>query len=518
MSSAPLRAIRDALLGVSVEDRPGNLLELLAADIAAAESGWPMCIVAADNLFVERLQRALPDAMALRPFDEVVEWDEDDKRTLERSGVLVAGTSARQLLPRPLVQSIQVAALAGAPVVLLVESIGRTRDPAKSVAGIPRQLASAIPHVRVSWVCLGDSRYEGPTVCEAAASALPLRSPAQRACGLAAFRAQAAAAALEGRMNMVQRLISAASESGSLLRATEHGGTILASAETAGWRQHLRGMRDALAAIDVDDVVNAARGEASRGAIPRRAFSLLRDRAGKGLAKAAKDAEPLFLADLDRFVTALTRDLMRARDALDALGAPVELTPPDFTTLRSSIRSQIEWISTQILASMVIPDRILALAELAGRIECGEDKETAPPGDDAIPPYPDDAGDSAPEVATEEKAGDRSPQDSEDQGIPQSEEGGLASRIRGLLANAPERVLVARLGAALNEALGEAQVRYEHTINTACTAWAHRLAEVVEGAYAPLHVASEQARQAVGCRLDGLVGALHAVEEVYAPR
>ena len=501
MSLAPIETLISALSNLAAEDKPYALLEVLEGDLQAGGNDWPIAIVAADSDFRERLHSAMPSAVMLRPFNEVVVWSADDDRIIERAGLLVAGSHARQLLPETLVTAIQVADAAGTPILLLVDSMGRTSDPSRARAGIPRQLAAGLPGVPVTFVCLGDSRFEGASLAEAASNAMLLCSPGKKVRALGSFRAQDATTALAARAEHVQLAIRAASENAVLLRATEHGGTILGSAEVGGWRQHLGGYREALAAVDIADVVNTARGQASGAAIVRRAVEELRDRCRNGLKKASKEAEILVLSDLERIATVLTRDLTRAREELASLGVMVEDTKPSLGPLQASIRSKLAEIVDQVVAGVQMSDQILVLAEALGMPQ-------SPAGGTGPTPNSKDKKQARDASGSPKANAQNTPQ-------PDPEDEKLSSRLRRVLANAPERVIAARLHEALDDALGEALARCDQGVDNACSGWGARFQEQIERAFAPLHAASEKSLHATASRLDALMRAMQIVESIH---
>lgn len=500
MSFAPIETLINALSSLAEVDQPHSLLKVLEEDLQAGVNGWPTAIVAADKYLGERLHSVMTDAVMLRPFEEVVVWGADDTRIMERTGLLVVGTHARQLLPGTLVAAIQVAASAGSPVLLLVDSMGRTSDPSAARAGIPRQLAAALPDVQVALVCLGDTRFEGPSVTEAASKAEELRLPSRRAHTLAAFRARAVSEALASRAEQVRLALRAASENAGLLRATEHGGTILASAEVGGWKQHLRVNRDALTAINIADVVSTARAQVSGAAVVRQAVEELRGRCEKGLKKTSKEAESLVLSDLDRITTALTRDITRSRETLAALGVMVEDTKPNLDSLQASIHPKLVEIIDRVVAGIEMPDQLLALAETLGRPNSTND------GTLPMPPAKE-------EKPAQSPPSDPKPNDDTPQPTPDDEK--ISSRLLRVLANAPERVIAARLHDALDEAMSEALTRCDHAVDDVCAAWSSRLEESIERAFAPFHTVAEEARHATGSRLDALVRAMQVVESIH---
>jgi len=204
MSTATINTISDVLAGLLEPDQPKALTEVLAGDAAAARDGFPICIVAPDATSVADLRDAVPDALALSPFNEVVEWTADDCLLLERAGVLVAGTTARQLLPRTLVDAMIVAAKAGTPIALLVAGMGRTCDPRAASAGAGKQFEAVLPKARKLHVCLGESRYPGPSLTEAVAGALALIGPQGKTRALAALRAEQVRSVLVDRVDQVR--------------------------------------------------------------------------------------------------------------------------------------------------------------------------------------------------------------------------------------------------------------------------------------------------------------------------
>ncbi|MCA9181193.1 MAG: hypothetical protein KDA51_07055, partial [Planctomycetales bacterium] len=209
--------VHDALAGLLDLDQPKALIEVLAGDATAARSGFPVCIVAADGGFVADLSNALPEAITLRPFNEIVEWTADDCLLLERAGVLVVGTTARQLLPRTLVDAMTVAAEAGTPVALLVAGLGRIGDPHAASVGAGKQLEAALPKARKLYVCLGESRFHGPSLAEAVVDALALKAPKDKAHALGILRAERIYGVLAERVKQVRTTSYQIGEQASLL-------------------------------------------------------------------------------------------------------------------------------------------------------------------------------------------------------------------------------------------------------------------------------------------------------------
>lgn len=499
MSTATIDTVRHALAGLQETDQPKALIELLAGDAAAARAGFPVCIVAPDGGFVADLSEALPDALALRPFNEVVEWTADDRLLLERAGVLVAGATARQLLPRTLVDAMTVAADAGTPIALLVAGLGRTGDPRSVSVGTGKQLEAALPKARKLHVCLGESRFPGPSLAEAIVDALALRAPQGKAHALATLRAERIRGVLAERVEQVRSASHQIGEHASLLRQKEHAGAILARAGAAAWPQYLAPLREALSSIDPDAIVGQVRAQERGVAMVQRALELLRERASESLERAACETEPLMLAEIEQLAKTLGGDIERSREALASLGHPVEPGAIELGDVREQIRARLDVVVAECLAALDVPSGLLSLAgwfeQPNDRSEHGSDEETAGDEDE----HKGEESNETPEAGQDAPGHERS-------------EGTTAGRFRNLLARLPEHLIAARLRVALEEALSEADVRAGIAIDAAVSAWKEVLPASVERSYAPLHDAAGRARRVASSRMDGLLATLRALD------
>ncbi len=499
MSTATINTIRDVLAGLLEPDQPKALTEVLAGDAAAARDGFPICIVAPDATSVADLRDAVPDALALSPFNEVVEWTADDCLLLERAGVLVAGTTARQLLPRTLVDAMIVAAKAGTPIALLVAGMGRTGDPRAASAGAGKQFEAVLPKARKLHVCLGESRYPGPSLTEAVAGALALRGPQGKTRALAALRAEQVRSVLVDRVDQVRSKSDQIGEHTSLLRQKERAGKILARAAAAAWHQHLAPLREALSTIDPDGIVGEVRVDKRGVAMVQRALELLRERASESLEHAVSESEQLMLAEVDQLAKTLGDDVERAREALASLGNPVEPGAVELGDVRDNLHARLNVVVAEALAELDVPSDLLSLVNwfqqrddqseygTGEESDLGKDKDT-----DGKSHEESEAGEHAPGYdSTERRAVDR---------------------LRDLLAPLPEHIIAGRLRVALEEALSEADVRAGLAIDAAVLAWKELLPASVERSYVSLHDAAGRTRRAVSSRLDALLAALRALD------
>ena len=523
MTTTGLDALSDVLTGLQEGDQPREVLAVVKRDIEEVRRGWPAAVVAQDRSLGESILRRLPGAACLPPFDEVVEWLADDRDSLERASIVVATTTARQLLPRTLTEALEVAAAAGAPILLIVLAMGRVRDPASAEATYVRQVASALPGARVNLVCLGDERHAGPSFDEAVAQVSALRRPIDRMNSLAALRAGQAAALIADRAEIVRRDLASASETASLLRALEQGGLVLATAEVRGWQQHLQALLVPLRAINVADVVATARAGASGAAVVKQAILELRARCENGIKKASKEVEEKLIADLERLVSAIARDFVRALESLRSLDVEVDAPTPNLGSLRDRLRPNLAEIAGKTLAGIEMPDQLLAMADLiaGGRAGPAEEPRTETPDaaptsqggpskEEAEAPSQSDAGPTSngggDDEANEPSSDDRTPLDPKWQ------------RLAEILANVPERLIVARLHGALEEAVSEALVRCDHAMDATCATWSVEVEERIESGFMPLHRFSEAHRLRLSGRLDALTRTLRELERFDAVR
>jgi len=499
MSTSSIDAVREVLADLLEPDQPQALIEVLAGDAAAAKDGFPVCIVASDETFVADLSATLPDAFALRPFNEVVEWTKDDRLLLQRAGVLMAGTTARQLLPRTLVDAMTVAAGAGTPIALLVDGIGRTSDPQAASAGAGKQLEAALPKARSVHLCLGDSRFPGPDLAKAAATAIALRAPEGKAHALATVRVERIRVVLAERVDQVRSATQQIGEQAILLRQNENAGEILARATAAAWHQHLAPLREALISIDLDAIVNEVRGNERGVAMIQSALEMLREHVSGTLTSAVSDAEPLMMADLENLAKYLGNDIECSREAFAFLGNPVESSDVDFTDARDKVCQRLDVMVGECLASLEVPTRLLSLAQWF------EQSDDRPQADSEVETSND-------EVTEMEGENDEEFETVENEPGYDPKKGRAMDRFRHLFARLPEHILAKRLEAALRETLSEADVGVGFAIEAAVATWTEGLRASVGRAYAPFHDVSDQARSDASLRLDTLLAALRAID------
>ena len=501
MSTAMIDALRNILAGLLEPDQQQALFELLAGDAAAASDGFPVCIVASDSTFLTDLTTVLPGAVALQSFNEVVEWTADECLIMERAGVLVAGTTARQLLPRTLVEALNMAAGAGTPIALIVSEVGRTNDPQATSSGVGRQLEETLSNARAIHVCLGDTRFHGPDLAGGVMKALALRGTQAKGRALVMKRAELVRSALAERIDQVSLLSHQLAENSSLLRQKEQASVILTRATTAAWYQHIALLREALASVDPSAIVDQARGTDRGVAMIQRALELIRESTSESLNQVKSDAEPLVMAELEQLAKTIRADIHRSRESLVSLGNPVETCEFDLEEIREKVRISLASVVDEILAALDVPTELLALARWFERRDNASEFQTDEDHDR------DESNNNDNDRDIKNDDGRNAPK--EDEAEERSE-----SRLRRVVAQMPEHLIAVRLEAALIEALSEADNGAGLAINTAVDAWKQKLPDTIEQSYSPLHDACVRASHEASSRLDKLLAAFREIDSI----
>ena len=486
MTGGLIDSVLELLASLPEVDRPLRLLELLHGDSVAASGGFALCLLAADATLAAKFAAERPDATALRPFREVLDWTVEERAAVERAGVLVAGTTARQLLLEPLIAALKVAASVGVPVATLVAGMGRLQDPAAAEARMRARLREALPSGATCTVaCLGDSRYAGLALADALGRADKLHTPGPRERGLVAARTVEARAFLHDKVEELQASMRRASEKGRLLRDKEKAHAILARAEVAAWTQYLGPFRSALADTDPDSILDAAQREANGLEVITKATELLREQVRAALERVRGAAELALVGALQRFVHKLRGDLSRGRGDLgsDREDAADEL-------LGDQIRQRLTALVEESSRALPLASSWQSLLVwLEGRGH-------------ARPDDPDSTGGPDSGAAAEPSEGDdRSARESQ-----------AERATRDLLAGMSRRFVRTMLSGAITRALAAGAERLEIAIDAALASWADLLRRTVEDRYAPLHREGQDDRSEVSSRLDAVLAVLKALD------
>ena len=206
---------------------------------AEATVSLPVAVVAAtvegQQDLVEAIEAAHPDldTVALPPLRSRLAYDEHELDALVLTRALFVLTTARSLVPAPLVHVLAHARQHGLPVAVVVDRMRGSADPVKRSLEVPGKLMKELGSTPMHVVCLGDERFAGPEVDAAvtqAWTALALDDTERRHKRLVAMRTAQVRAWVRVRSAAQSQLYQSLAAERRQVRSTREADALLARA------------------------------------------------------------------------------------------------------------------------------------------------------------------------------------------------------------------------------------------------------------------------------------------------
>ncbi|MES2641334.1 MAG: hypothetical protein V4850_17720 [Myxococcota bacterium] len=448
-----LQSSASCLAGLDPADRSPELEQQLAADLLVEAAGFPVVWLASDAERAQRLADVLPRAVSLPAFRDVGTWSPEQLAAIERAGVLVALTTAGQLLPRTLAAALIHAARSDVPVALLVDGLDRVREPEAVAAGVPRQLdevlaegvgagRTRLPERDI--VCLGNARVAGPDLAQAVVRGVALHHPGTRSRALARLRAAEARLWIEVKLQHVTALASLSAEHAGLIRESQLGVDVLARRHVGAWIQPLSSIGAALAKLDPEAMVARVYEDARATPLAEAFAARLREEMGSAVALPTHEVEAHLRADLNELRRLVLADLGRLDEAFVARfpgSLPPQSAPLASDALLARVAARLDAIAEEVNAAVLEPALLRVFSEL---LRGGSSAANQPGSEDARAPSPD----------------------------------AQAPLTRSIFARIPEQMLRIHLVTATRQILDDARDRVEQVLRTALLGWCSEIAEL----------------------------------------
>lgn len=514
MSSANLKAVQISLEQLPELDCLRELLEVLTVDIAAAHAGFSPCLVAPDTSSLADLQKVFPAAQTLLPFNKVVEWTLSDQLLLERANILIAATTARQLLPNVLIDAMNAAAKAGTPVALLVRGMDRIGAPKAVAAGVGKQLDEVLPNTRKTHICLGDSRYPGPSLEEAATRILMLQDLPEKDKALASLRAKQAQDALIIEFDKIKEESDHLREHISLNQQQEHVSMTLAKATASVWLDYFYLFEKVFSTIVPKGIISEAKQEYSEQALVQATAEYLREHVARSLKSTADEYKTLVIEELDQLVRKIKNDIQQSMNTLDTFGHSSEQHSFNFDNMDNIIQNHLNMAISEALAALDTPSTLSSFWTLIQPI-LQSIKSSPTDSSDSI--SEEEAGEildtiknipintPLPQIKPPAKSGDST------SGAP------FLNRLEPLLnslSDLPEQMLEKQLASAFEDSLHKSKESARRSINQTVSVFQEQLPANVAKAYIPLHEAGRCISDHKSRQLDLLTKALRTLQEI----
>jgi hypothetical protein len=174
--SASLSQLRGLLAAAPDGPELRRLLGALDEDIAAMGR---LCITLAgpDATALAELRQTLDSVLPARanveaflPYRAVLDWHTAISTQLMRCTFLIALTTGRQFMPQALFDLVDAACCVQVPVLLLVDGLGRSRDPAALRQALALEVARLFSSAELAVSFLSDRSFPGETLHSALAS------------------------------------------------------------------------------------------------------------------------------------------------------------------------------------------------------------------------------------------------------------------------------------------------------------------------------------------------------------